>query len=528
MSRPATSGADAAPGTRISAVLFDMDGVVTDTATAHFAAWKQLFDAYLRSRTEGDAFEPFTEIDYRIYVDGKLRYDGVRSFLESRGILLPRGDEDDAPGRETICGLGNRKNRYFNAWLEENRTEAFPGTLALMDKLKAAGVKLAVFSSSRNAAAVLRSAGVLELFDAKVDGEDMAELDLPGKPDPAILVQSLERLGARVEGAAVVEDASSGVEAGVRGGFSPVIGVAREGHRAELADAGADIVLADLGELDFDPTTMSLFVKTLHNLPLARDREDELRERLAGKRPVVFLDYDGTLTPIVEDPKQAILSDGMKQAVKRLALSLPTAIVSGRDLDDVRAFVGLDGLFYAGSHGFAMAGPGGWREDVEQGKAFLPDLDRAESALSDALRDIEGASVERKSFSLAVHFRKVNKADMPDVEDAVDAVMARFERLRHSAGKKIFDVKPRTDWHKGRALTALLERRGLDKPDVVPVYLGDDTTDEDAFRAISRRGIGLVVRDEKDRPTAARYALADTADVERFLEWLATHGSSGN
>jgi len=512
--------------TRLSAVLFDMDGVITDTATAHFAAWKRLFDEYLRTRAGGDAFVPFTEADYRRYVDGKPRYDGVESFLRSRDISLPHGDEDDDPGEETVCGLGNRKNRHFNAWLDENHIEPFPGTLALIDKLKASGVKVAVFSSSRNAEAVLRSANVLDLFDAKVDGRDMAERGLPGKPDPAILMQSLERLGARVEGTAVVEDASSGVEAGARGGFSPVIGIAREGHRDELIEAGADIVVTDLAELDFNPRE-GLTVKTLQRLPLARDREEELRQRLAGRRPVVFLDYDGTLTPIVEDPKQAIFSDGMKQAVRRLAGVLPTAVVSGRDLDDVRALVGLDELFYAGSHGFAMAGPGGWREDVERGKEFLPDLDGVESALKEALRGIAGAFVERKSFSLAVHFRQVKEADVAGVEDAVREVMARFKRLHWSAGKKVFDIKPRADWHKGRALMALLAKRGLSEPDVVPIYLGDDTTDEDAFRAISGRGIGLVVRDENDRPTAADYGLLDTADVERFLGWLAAQGSRG-
>jgi len=447
MSRPESSAVGATSSTRLSAVLFDMDGVVTDTAHAHCTAWKRLFDEYLRDRAKGAAFEPFEEVDYRKYVDGKPRYDGVRSFLESRGVSLPYGDENGGPDIETIRELGNRKNGYFNAWLEANRIEPFPGTLALMDKLKASGVKIAVFSSSRNAEPVLRSAGVLDLFDARVDGRDMAALGLPGKPDPAILMQSLERLDARLEGAAVVEDASSGVEAGARGGFSPVIGVAREGHRGELSAAGADIVVADLAELDFNPTT-GLFVKTLHGLPYACDRGQELRDRLAGKRPVVFLDYDGTLTPIVEDPRRATLSDEMRQAVKRLAKVIPTVIVSGRDLADVRALVGLDDLFYGGSHGFTMSGHGGWR-DVAQSKEFLP-------------------------------------------------------------------------------LTALLDERGLDETNVVPIYLGDDTTDEDAFRTISRRGIGLVVRDENDRPTAARYALADTADVERFLKMLATLGSHGS
>jgi trehalose 6-phosphate phosphatase len=512
---------------RVSSVLFDMDGVVTNTAHAHFVAWKRLFDDYLLASARIDAIEPFSDADYRKYVDGKPRYDGVESFLASRDIALPYGDEDDRPEQETICGLGNRKERYFSAWLDENRVEPFPGTLALIDKLKGSGVKVAVFSSSRNAELVLRSAGVRDLFDAGVDGRDMAQLGLPGKPDPAILMQALERLGGRIEGAAVIEDAVSGVEAGARGGFAPVIGVAREGHRGELVNAGADIVVADLAELDFSPAT-GLMVRTLQGLPYAHDCKEELRDRLAGMRPFVFLDYDGTLTNIVGDPKHATLSNGMKQAVKRLAARLPTAIISGRDLDDVRALIDLDELSYAGSHGFAMSGPGGWREDVEQGREFLPDLDRAEAALNQELSRIAGAWVERKSFSLAVHFRQVEARNVPAVQDAVRRVLEGRERLRATTGKKVLDVKPRTDWHKGRALTALLEKRGLDESDVVPIYLGDDTTDEDAFRTISRRGIGIVVRDGEDRPTAARYALADIAEVEQLIDWLAAAGAPGS
>ncbi|MGE5271080.1 MAG: HAD family hydrolase, partial [Thiohalocapsa sp.] len=149
------------------------------------------------------------------------RYDGVESFLASRGIALPHGNAEDDPDRETICGLGNRKNRYFAAWLEQNRVRAFPGTLAFIDGLKRTGIRIAVFSSSRNSEAVLRSAGVLELFDARVDGNDLVKQRLAGKPDPAMLLEAAARLGVTPKRAAVVEDAIAGVEAGVRGGLRP-------------------------------------------------------------------------------------------------------------------------------------------------------------------------------------------------------------------------------------------------------------------------------------------------------------------
>lgn len=240
-----------------------MDGVITDTATAHAAAWKQLFDGWLGQR-DGD-FRPFDEdADYRAYVDGKPRHDGVRCFLESRGIELPFGNADDPPERETICGLGKQKNRYFNDWLAANRVRAYPGSLDLIARLRRAGLRLAVFSASRNAKAVLESAGVLDRFDVKVDGSDMAELGLPGKPDPAILLRAARLLAVAPARTAVVEDAIAGVQAGVAGGFAQTIGVDRQGHGQghgqgqgqgeRLLEAGADLVVADLGELALDGT----------------------------------------------------------------------------------------------------------------------------------------------------------------------------------------------------------------------------------------------------------------------------------
>jgi beta-phosphoglucomutase family hydrolase len=239
----------------IAAVLFDMDGVVTDTASAHARAWKELFDHYLRNMANrsGETFRPFDiDRDYHSYVDGKPRHDGIRSFLESRGIRLPLGAPDDDVTSETIYGLGNRKNLLFQRWLTENRVQAFPGTVTFIGRMKAMGIRTAIFSSSCNAEAVLRSAGVLDLFEARVDGNDLLRLDMPGKPAPAMLLETASRLGVPPARTAVIEDAVAGVQAAVAGHFRLVVGIDRGDNAQALRHAGADIVVRDLNELDWD------------------------------------------------------------------------------------------------------------------------------------------------------------------------------------------------------------------------------------------------------------------------------------
>jgi len=259
----------------------------------------------------------------------------------------------------------------------------------------------------------------------------------------------------------------------------------------------------------------------LNRVPLVWDRAEEIRARLAGKLPAVFLDYDGTLTPIVEDYDKALLPDAMRAAIKALAEVCPVAVVSGRDLAAMRRLVGLDALYYAGSHGFEIGGPEGWHDALEKGLEALPELDRAEADLRRALQDIQGHAVERKRFSIAIHYRHVAAADLARLERAVDRVAAGHRQLRKGGGKKVFRLQPDIDWNKGRAVLWLLQRLQLDRPEVVPIYIGDDVTDEDALAALHERGIGIVVRGEDDeRTTAARYALADCAEVRRFLELL--------
>jgi alpha,alpha-trehalase len=340
----------------VDAVLFDLDGVVTQTVKLHAAAWKELFDGYLRQRAalEHKTFQPFDpETDYRRYVDGKPRYAGVESFLKSRRLELPYGDPSDSPQRETVCGLGNKKDGIFLELLKTEGVEVFDSAVALTRALKARGIKTAIVSSSKNCAAVLDAAGLAELFAARVDGVDVAHLKLRGKPDPDIYLKAAEPLGVAPARAVVVEDAIAGVQAGRNGNFGLVIGVARQGNHTVLQENGADAVVSDLRE----------------------------------------------------------------------------------------------------------------------------------------------------------------------VEAIVDDVLAGYSMLHKGYGKKVFDLQPRLDWHKGHAVMWVLRALRLDGSDVLPLYIGDDLTDENAFRVLVERGISIVVA-ESSRPTAASYVLKNPHEVLLFLRRL--------
>ncbi len=228
------------------AVIFDLDGVVTQTAKVHAAAWKQMFDEYMRLREQrdGEVFKEFTyEHDYLTYVDGKPRYKGVASFLESRGINIPFGESDDGPDQETVCGLGNRKNGAFRQVLEGDGVEVYPAAVALIKDLKSKGLRIGVASSSKNCQFILQSAEIEDLFETRVDGVVSAEMGLKGKPEGDIFVTAAKNVGVTPDRAVVVEDAVSGVQAGKNGQFRLVIGVARENNEEDLKFNGADIVV---------------------------------------------------------------------------------------------------------------------------------------------------------------------------------------------------------------------------------------------------------------------------------------------
>jgi beta-phosphoglucomutase family hydrolase len=232
--------------TGAEALLFDLDGVLTPTAVVHEHAWRRLFEEYLAGAGRGPAY---TDADYFDHIDGKPRFDGVRDFLASRGITLPEGPADEDPASETVKGLGNRKNRIFNTIIETEGVDPYPGSVRLVEAARERGLGLAVVSSSRNAPAVLRAAGLADAFPVVIDGTVAAAEGLPGKPDPATFVRGAELLGMARSACVVLEDAVSGVRAGAAGGFRAVVGVDRGAGAGTLRAAGATHVVEDLADL---------------------------------------------------------------------------------------------------------------------------------------------------------------------------------------------------------------------------------------------------------------------------------------
>lgn len=249
------SGSTTRSCTRLNfdAVVFDMDGVITKTAAVHSEAWKLMFDEYLRSRAQrlSEPFREFTHSgDYLAHVDGRPRYKGVAAFLKSRGMNLPFGTPEDESGKETVCGLGNRKNELFNRVVETEGAGIYESSIDLIRDLLAHGIKVGLATSSKNSALVLGAAGIEALFATKVDGIVSARLGLKGKPEPDIFTTASDNLGVAYARAVVVEDAVSGVQAGAKGKSGLVIGVARENNAEELRRHGADVVVSDLGEIN--------------------------------------------------------------------------------------------------------------------------------------------------------------------------------------------------------------------------------------------------------------------------------------
>jgi beta-phosphoglucomutase family hydrolase len=236
----------------VAACLFDMDGVVTQTAVVHAAAWKEMFDEFLRARAEatGTKFVPFDpHAEYDTYVDGKPRLDGTRSFLESRGIDLPEGTPDDPPGTPTLYGLSNRKNNLVLEKIAAGGVQVYPGSVTYIRSVKDNGISTAIVSASANTVQVLKSAGIEDLFDVRIDGVIAKQRGLRGKPAPDTFLAAAQALGMSAEQAAVFEDAQAGVAAGQAGGFAIVVGVDRVGQAEALREHGADIVVKDLAEL---------------------------------------------------------------------------------------------------------------------------------------------------------------------------------------------------------------------------------------------------------------------------------------
>jgi trehalose 6-phosphate phosphatase len=501
------------------AIICDLDGVITQTARVHARAWQRMFDKYLKQREErGEgSVPPYQEEDYFRYIDGKPRYDGVQSFLESRGIELPWGSPSDSPEEETVCGLGNSKNSIFRELVVEDGVDVYQENVEVIRQLAGKGWKTGIVSSSRNCRMILQAVGLESLFQTRVDGATEADTGLKGKPASDYFLRAAEKLRIKPEKTVMVEDAVAGVQAGRAGGFGLVVGVDLHDQAETLRKNGAHRVVIKLSEL-FQRDYLKSSSGRAVDLPNALDKKEEIASRLTGTEPAVFLDYDGTLTPIVAHPEDAVLSVEMRETLRSLAARFTVVIISGRDQGVVRDFVNLKNLVYAGSHGFEITGanlnlqhPGG--EEV------LHDLYEAGKQLEEPLSSIPGTQIERKKYAVAIHYRNAPEWAEKPVGEIVESVQQKHTNLRITGGKKVIELRPDIDWDKGRALSWLLKELNLDNPGILPLYIGDDLTDEDAFWALQGIGISILVGDHGES-TVADYRLDSVDETRVFLNFL--------
>ena len=346
---------------------------------------------------------------------------------------------------------------------------------------------------------------VKQLHDAGVATDDR------GQP----LLEAANRLSVRPARCAVVAATEEGVEAARAEGFALVIGIDPAGRGEDLRRRGADAVITNLREIHVRTGD-----RRMSELP------DGLRslDVVAGRQPAVFFDFDGTLSNIVENPDSARLVEGAADALTSLTTHCPVAILSGRDLADVQQRIGLPGIWYAGSHGFELTGPDGAHHQNADAAASIPTLAKAAAGLADQLGHIPGVAVENKRFGVAVHYRNAARDRVGEVAAAVRLAGQRTA-LRVTTGREVIELRPNVDWDKGKTLRWVIEhvRKDEQPGPLLPIYLGDDITDEDAFDAVRDDGIGIVVRhtDDGDRATAATYALDNPDRVREFTERLA-------
>jgi trehalose 6-phosphate phosphatase len=335
------------------------------------------------------------------------------------------------------------------------------------------------------------------------------------------LDEAADELSVRPGRCVVVSNDAAGVTAAREAGFALVIGVDRTGDRDALRSFGADTVVADLGEVTVrtGDRRMSRLPDALQALGLAAG--------LTARRPAVFFDFDGTLSDIVDDPDAARPVPGAVEALQKLAAHCPVAVLSGRDLADVTARLGLPGIWYAGSHGFELTAPDGTHHQNDAAAAAIPVLEQAAAELRERLGSIPGVMVEHKRFGVAVHYRNAARDRVGEVAAAVRAA-GRRDGLRVTTGREVIELRPDLDWDKGKTLRWVIDHlrdAGAEAGPgpLVPIYLGDDITDEDAFDAVRQDGVPILVRhnEDGDRTTAALFALDSPARVSEFTERLA-------
>lgn len=512
-----TTGKAILPET-IEAVILDLEGVVAQTALLHARAWQTMFDTFFKGRQNGHAFAALnTQKEYLRCLDGKPCTERMRRFLASRHTQLPEGSPRDAPGTATLHGLVNLKNKLLLRLIEEEGVDVFADTVACIRQWRAEGKKIAVIAPGKHCASLIRRAALDPLFDVQVGGAAATRPGPAARPATDVLCEAARKMGVSPGRTMLIENARPGEQAGSRADFGLVVGVARHARAEELIGYRADVIVKSLAELELPRSRAGhSLAAAAPELPSAVEKVKAIGNEPPGSYLAFLLDYDGTLAPIAARPGEAHLSESIRELLRQLACRCTVVIVSGRDRADVEKRVGLPGLIYAGSHGFDISGPDGLRVQHPGADACLPDLCNAQKVLNHLLEDVEGIQLERKKYALAVHFPHVPEDKVAYVKDVVRWVSHAAERLTFTTGKTVLELRPALDWHKGKAVGWIMDALQLDLTKAVPIYMGDDSTDEEAFRFLGDTGVGILVGGHGG-PTEAAYRLQDMGEVEELL-----------
>jgi trehalose-phosphatase len=317
-------------------------------------------------------------------------------------------------------------------------------------------------------------------------------------------------------------DDPSLLRAAKRKGMFVLAGIA-DGNRSkrDFYDAGAHIVVRDINNIDVFTGKADATPSFSQDIPRLFDHREQFSKQINNKQPVLFFDYDGTLSPIVRDPEKAYMTDHRRNLLRELATRHTVAVVSGRDRSDIQSFVNLENIIYAGSHGFRISGPGGMHMEMEKAQELLPRLDKMEKQLTSLLEEkIEGVQIERKYYAIAIHYRNAPRGSFREIREIVNTVIGDDTDFKKGRGKKLLEIKPSLDWHKGKALEWIMDKLKFSWPDeYMPLYIGDDITDEDAFRTLADNGLGILVGSHT-LLSAATYHLENVEQVDKFLEEL--------
>ena len=388
----------------------------------------------------------------------------------------------------------------------EHRQRTLSSAMALAKELQVCQIKTAIVTAGPNGSELLNSLGLSKVFANLV----------AGAPEPYLKAAQL--LKTPPERATIFASTQTGLQAAREGNFGVIVFFNQLTSPSALKTNGTEVIVVDLCELPIR-TENGLLKRNTIGLPSGLVHFQDISRNFHDKSAVVFLDYDGTLTPIVDRPDLAILSEHTRETLRQLAKHCTVGVISGRDRQNVQQLVNVDSLIYAGSHGFDISGPKFLNMHHQMGAPFLPVLDQVEASLHEQLDSIVGILIERKKYSVAVHYRLVGSQDLEAVRTTIEAVVSQHPDIRTIHGKKLYDLQPRIDWDKGKALFWLMQALNISPEQAIPFFLGDDLTDEDAFRTLQDGGIGIIVEDTA-RFTYATYRLNNPQEVDQFLRNL--------